>query len=231
MVACPKSRTPGKEISLVIKAQGRLMKKHASVALSLLVSFILTACGSIPPTYYYRVHYPVHSSNNRSPHLLKTLAVAQFSADVLYQGDKIVFRASPYEAQFYHYRRWVAPPKKIVTEKVVRQYRQASLFEKVVRIPSTVPIDYVLKGHIQAFEEWDESSSWYGIVTIEFALHEANSDSIVWEKVITERTPAGKKEPVEVVKAISESLNKVVTRSIADIREALKASKTVERNN
>lgn len=198
------------------------MKQVTFVAAGLVTIFMLSYCGSVPPTYYYRIDYPFANSQNSSilPH---TIGVAQFSADVLYDSDKIVYRNSPYEVQFYHYRRWVAPPKQIVTEKVYQQFRSSGLFQRVVRIPSTFNIDYILRGRITAFEEWDEPQAWFGVVTIEFQLYKTDSSEVVWEQVISEKTPASKQEPAEVVQAISESLNKVVAKSIMEIGEYLKA--------
>ncbi len=184
---------------------------------------MMCACGSVPPTYYYKIDYEVAHAQNSAVHPV-TIGVSQFGADVLYESDKIVYRDSPYEVQFYHYRRWIAPPKQIVTEKTYQQFRASGMFQRVVRLPSTFQIDYVLKGRITAFEEWDEGQSWYGVVTIEFQLHSPNSNEVVWEDVISERTASGKKEPAEVVKAISESLNKVVARSINEISAYLLSS-------
>jgi len=177
-------------------------------------------CGGIPPTYYYRVDYTAAASDNGT-RLPVSLGVAQFDADVLYESDKIVYRQSPYEAQFYHYRRWVAPPRKIVTEKVLRHYQRSGTFERVVRSPSNQKIDYLLKGNILAFEEWDQSESWSGIVTLEFALHDTETNDIVWEKVLSEKTAVSEKKPVEVVRAISESLNRVIATSLHEVEKYL----------
>lgn len=197
------------------------MKQVISIIANVLIVLLLSGCGSVPPTYYYKIDYEPASLQNSSV-IPITIGVSQFGADVTYEGDKIVYRESPYEVQFYHYRRWIAQPKKIVTEQVYQQYREADRFQRVVRIPSTFKIDYILKGRITAFEEWDEGQAWYGSVTIEFQLYDPNSNEIVWENFISEKTPATKKEPAEVVQAISESLNKVVAKSIAEIGDHFK---------
>ncbi|MFQ5822651.1 MAG: ABC-type transport auxiliary lipoprotein family protein [bacterium] len=195
------------------------MKKNLLVLLAL--SF-LNHCGSVPPTYYYRIDYELPSTNSRNDIIPITLGIVQFDADILYEGDRIVYRQSPYEVQFYHYRRWIAPPKKIVTEKVLNQFRASGFFQRVVRIPSTFNIDYILKGQINAFEEWDEGNAWYGIVTLVFQLQNTKSNEIVWENEFSEKTKAMKREPVEVVRAISQSLKKVVQKAIEEIEYNLK---------
>ncbi|RMF59076.1 MAG: hypothetical protein D6743_16775 [Calditrichaeota bacterium] len=198
------------------------MKKSFAVFLLMLTMVELGGCGGVPPTYYYRIDYPIENDATNSTVLPVTIGVAQFGSDALYEGDRIVYRQSPYEVQYYHYRRWIAPPRKIVTEKVLKQYQASGAFKQVVRLPARVEVDYILRGQIRAFEEWDESKTWYGIVSLDFRLQRAGSNEIVWEKTISEKTMAAKREPVEVVKAISESLNKVISSSIQQVKQQLK---------
>lgn len=198
------------------------MKKYVLVFSYVVALSFLSHCGSVPPTYYYRVDYELPNSNSSHNIIPKTLGVAQLDADILYEGDRIVYRNSPYEVQFYHYRRWIAPPKKIVTEKVLKQFQASGIFQKVVSLPSYSKIDYILKGQINAFEEWDEGNAWYGTVTLGFQLQDAETNEIVWENELSRKTKAMKKEPVEVVKAISQSLNKVVQKAIEEIGSALR---------
>lgn len=195
--------------------------------ISVIIAMLVIGCGSVPRTYYYRIDYATEGAENPNPIYPVTLGIQQFTTDVLYESDKIVFRDSPYEAQFYHYRRWIAPPKKIVTEKVVAQFEIAGLFGKVVKIPSTTKIDYILRGNIEAFEEWDDGENWFGVVTIDFTLENSISKDILWRNVITKSSQVQKKVPIEVVKAISNSLNEVVKSGIAQIRNDMNLSKNL----
>lgn len=198
-----------------------------TIACFIMTGFSLN-CGGVPPTFYYRISHEGHESalENDSSLLPLTIGVAQCTADVLFESDKIVYQDSPYQARFYHYRRWIAPPKKMVTEKVLQQFQESGAFQRVVSWPSSYEIDYILKGHILAFEEWDESNVWYGLVSIEFQLLDAEKNEVLWKDIFSERTLAQRKEPVEVVKAISESLYKVVGDAIAAIKESLKKYKS-----
>ena len=161
---------------------------------------------------------PEHNSPTPLP---VTIIIEPFDADALYKGDRIVFRNSEYEVQFYHYRRWVAPPNKIVQESVIEQFRASGVFERVVT--STVPVNagYILKGNIKSFEEWDEGDSWYGLVSISFELQNKETKKIIWQNSLSERTPTSKKEPTEVARAISESLKKIVEKAIREVEEKL----------
>ncbi len=200
------------------------MKLVRSRSAALLLAALFFGCGGVPLTYYYRIHSESPAHNNHAP-LPAVIGVAPCSADLLYEEDKIVYRNSPYEVQFYHYRRWVAPPKKLVTESLVRRFTESGAFRKVVRFPTSAHVDFILSSRILAFEEWDEAQSWFGLVTLELALLDPESGERIWQQVFTERTPAQRKQPVEVVKAISTSLDRVLDRAIAEISNYLKEYK------
>lgn len=202
------------------------MNKTKIATACFVVLGLLANCGSVPQTFYYRVDYQIEDLRNGNQAIPFTLGISQFDADVLYEGDRIVYRQSPYQVQFYHYRRWIAAPKKIVTEKVLKQYQASGIFANVVSMPAVTKSDYTLKGEIQAFEEWDEGDSWYGLVTIEFKLQNTDLE-IVWKKSLSEKTLIEKKEHIEIVKAISRSLHKVVKRSIEEIKNHLKLENNI----
>jgi len=205
--------------------KGVLLKpKILSIFIYFLIIIFLMSCGGVPPTYYYRIDYQMTKLESGSSPIPITLGIKQFEADILYEEDRIVYRNSPYEVQYYHYRRWIAPPRKMVKEKIIEQFSSSGIFERVIGLPSHTQPDYVLQGKIKAFEEWDEDGSWYGLVTLSFELQKSETKEIIWEKTFSEKTPASKKEPVDVVKAISNSMQKVVQQAIIEIEQELKST-------
>jgi ABC-type uncharacterized transport system auxiliary subunit len=207
------------------------IQKGVHLKTKLLSSFIfliafafLVNCGGVPPIYYYRINYQMPESQANSSPLPVTLGIRQFESDILYEEDRIVYRNSPYEVQYYHYRRWIAPPRKMAKEMLLDQFSSSGIFKQVISLPSASKPDYILHGKIKAFEEWDEDGSWYGLVTLSFELLKSETKEIVWKNTFSEKTPASKKEPVEVVKAISISMQQVVQKAITEIERKLKTS-------
>lgn len=199
------------------------MKAKFNGLLILSMLGILIGCGGVPVTYYYQVNYDLPTSDPNNSAIPVTVAVQQFDANILYEGERIVYRDSPYEVKYYNYRRWVAPPRVIVTQKVLDQLKASGIFQQVVMMPSPVNADFILRGKIKNFEEWDEGDSWYGLVDLSFELQNTASKEIVWENEFSEKTAAKQKDPVEVVEAISQSLKIVIDRSIQDIEQAMKS--------
>jgi len=182
---------------------------------------VLFSCGGIPPTYYYRVDYTLPGEGSNHSVAPLTIGVTEFDAASLYEGDRIVYRNSPYEVNFYHYRRWVAPPNRLVTEHVFTHLKKTGAFAHVVRFPADLAMDFVLGGKVRAFEEWDNGSEWYGLVTVEFSLRSVQTNEIVWEDAFSQKTRVPGKKPVQVVQAISESLGAVTEQAITALRAYL----------
>ncbi len=199
-----------------------MIRETFRTILYLILFSIIFGCGGVPPTYYYRIHYDMPKHNSPDP-VPVTIGIQPFDADVLYKGDRIVYRNSEYQVQFYHYHRWVAPPNKIVQESVLEQFQSSGVFQEVVNYPPSVTVDYILKGNIKAFEEWDEENSWYGLVSIAFELQHGESGGIVWQNTLWEKTKVTENKPVSVVKAISESLKIVVKKAIREIEQNIKS--------
>ncbi len=198
--------------------------KKISFFLIVIISSFWWSCSGIPPTYYYRVDYNLPAKGDADNAISVTLGIGRFDATALYEGDRIVYRKSLYEVNYYNYRRWVAAPQKIVTEKIYSHVKKSGLFKEVVHLPSSIQPDYVLAGQLQAFEEWDEGESWFGLVTIEFTLKDSAGGKIIWDKTFSERTKAQAKKPVDVVQAISQSLQTVTVSAINEVSRLLRKS-------
>jgi ABC-type uncharacterized transport system auxiliary subunit len=188
----------------------------------MVIFIIFIGCGGVPLTHFYRIDYDFPDQNSATSVIPVTIGVPQFETDILYDEDRIVYRNSPYEIQYYHYHRWIASPKNIVQEMVIKHLQSSGVFQRVVTYSSIVKPDYILFGKITAFEELDEGSSWYGFIQLSFRLQDTETGEIIWENKFSHKTATAKQEPVEVVKALSLSLRKVVEDAIGEIENHLR---------
>lgn len=185
---------------------------------------LLAGCGGIPDTSYYTVvpqfETPV-LGNNHQPAPTKTIRVERFTADILYEDDRIIYRESEYEVKYYNYRRWAATPRYLVTDRIVDNLRQSGLFHEVLSGPSLNKTDFLLSGRLLAFEEWDRGEQWFGTAAITVQLREANSGDLLWSGEFRHETPANQKLPSAVVAAISHSLQQCANEVIDSLRNLL----------
>jgi ABC-type uncharacterized transport system auxiliary subunit len=190
------------------------------------VCSLLFSCGGVPETFYYTLAFDNGPTQNdgHSP-LPFTLGVEKFQSDVIYDDDRIIYRDSPYEVKYYFYRRWAAPPRHLVTDKIVGYLSESGLFEKVTTYPTAGEVKYVLNGRLLAFEEWDEESKWYGKVAIKASLYEPATQRVVWSGKFESMHPVSKKIPAAVVEALSLSVKKCLEEMTQSIMQEVGVKK------
>ncbi len=189
--------------------------------------FLLPGCGGAPETFYYTLAFePSQPLNDGHSPLPFALGVEKFQSEMIYDDDRIIYRDSPFEIKYYYYRRWVAPPRHLVTEKVLNHLSESGLFEKVTAYPSMVNVKYVLGGRLLAFEEWDEQGKWFGKVTFKASLYEPATQRVVWSGTFAHQQPAAKKIPAAVVEAMSLSLKQCLDDLTKALAQKLGQQKT-----
>lgn len=204
-----------------VNTKSGFAKASAFCCLLFALCCLLSACGGVPETFYYTVAplalktTTVEANNNHVRTVV--LGVEKFSAEALYDDDRIIYRDSPYEVKYYHYRRWAAMPRQLVTDQVLKQLQAAHIFGNVVNFPSNNRVDYVLTGRILSFEEWDRGEQWFGRAAFSAQLYDPASRQLLWSGVFEAETRAEKRIPTSVVEAIGKSLEKCIT----DLQQAL----------
>jgi len=197
----------------------------------LLFSFcpLLSSCGGAPETYYYTLAFePDKKLNDGHAPLPFTVGVEKFQSEVIYDDDRIIYRDSPFEVKYYFYRRWVAPPRHLITDKVVSYLADSGLFEKVTAFPAAGQVHYVLNGRLLAFEEWDEQNQWYGKVTFKASLYEPATQRVVWNGKFEHLQPVVKKIPAAVVEALSLSLKKCLDELAVALTQEMSDKKATQ---
>lgn len=180
--------------------------------------FLLLSCGGVPETFYYTLAFePSQPLNDGHTPLPFAVGVEKFQSETIYDDDRIIYRDSPFEIKYYYYRRWVAPPRHLVTKKVLSHLSESCLFERVTAYPSMANVKYVLSGNLLAFEEWDEQEKWFGKVTFKASLYEPATQRVLWSGTFAHQQPVAKKIPAAVVEAISLSLK----QCLDDLAKAL----------
>lgn len=193
-------------------------RKFLSIFAAGLVSAHLLGCGSVPETFYYTPAYEIPAPGDANTAFVQVLGIEKLQSEVIYQDDRIIYRESPFEIKYYNYRRWIAEPRRLVTEKVFAHLKQSGIFRDVVAYPSPIQLNYLLRGQLIAFEEWDTPDEWYGKVAITFELIDPLKDEIVWRATFEKMTPAEKRIPVAVVQAISTSLKSCLDEMVAALK-------------
>ncbi len=168
-----------------------------------------------PSVQYYVLALPQlpEPSSPASP----TLVVHAFRAHDPYDQQRLVYRSSPYQLDFYTYHRWASAPAAQVTDWTRRYLRSSGLFAKVFPTPEG-DADYVLGGTLRHIEELDRDETWEAALEIEVWLTRPPQRTPVWFESYAVTHQAAKRNPAAVAEAMSHNLGVILHRLAADLR-------------
>jgi len=145
-----------------------------------------------------------------------SLQVRPFSAPDPYIQDRLVYRSSPYQLDFYNSHRWASSPAEQVTDWTRRYLRGAGLFATVS--PTTEgAADFVLSGRVRQFDEVDHEQTWEAVLSMDFWLTQGLNRSPIWFQSYTTSQPAEKRNPAAVAEAMSRNLENILGRLVTDL--------------
>ena len=153
----------------------------------ILTSLVLGGCSLTPSKQevrYYALALPTQAPAPSSPALsTASLVVRPFTAHPPYNRDRIVYRSSPYEFDFYHYHRWVTKPADMITTLTRRSLQQSGLFTTVYPTPDA-QADLQLGGVIRQYEEVDQAHAWQAVLSIDVWLSRSRESAPFWSSPI-----------------------------------------------
>lgn len=183
---------------------------------------VLTGCASVPPTHYYTFQpVPVIAREPSSPRYSASIGVEAYEAETPYQQDRIVFRKSPYEVNFYEYHRWLRPPTELVTEQVQKLLRTSELFQQVHEYTYDSTPDYLLRGRILLFDQWYNGKGSSVQIGIHYQFVEVAQERILWSDVIETTATVPTLDIVETVKGFESAVQENISHALASIEKVL----------
>lgn len=183
---------------------------------------VLSGCASVPPTHYYTFR-PVSESAREtlSPRYPISIGVETCEADPPYQQDRIVFRKSPYEVNFYEYHRWLRPPAEFVTEQVRKLLRTSGLFQQVQAYTFDSTPDYLLRGRILLFDQWYNGKGSSVQIGIHYQFMALAQEHILWSDIIETTATVPTLDIVETIKGFESAVQENISHALTSIEKIL----------
>ncbi len=181
------------------------------------------SCTAVPEKHYFTMAYVLLPNQGRAVKTFPVnLRVRQLDMTPAYDTERIVYRYSPYEFQYYNYMLWAAKPQKMLTDLMVRHLQHARLFSVVAVEYSDHPPDYELSGTVFAIEEQDSGAEWFAHLSLRLRLTRYRGEKVVWSYDINAKKKVYNKAPVYVVKALSELMEEQMQKMTADLERFLR---------
>ncbi|MBC7186404.1 MAG: membrane integrity-associated transporter subunit PqiC [Calditrichaeota bacterium] len=193
------------------------MMRTAVVAGVLLASVL--GCGHVPQTHYYLFDYERASVPGQT--LPVIIGVASVEVVPPYDQERLVFRRSRHEVEFYHYHRWVESPAQLVRRCLLRDLAHSQRFRDVVPFPGHGAVDYLLSVRVERMEERDEGQAWFSCLELQCELRRAKGLELVHGWQVDEREAVAERSPAGVVQALTRCLERASARIIRETTEKL----------
>jgi ABC-type uncharacterized transport system auxiliary subunit len=145
-----------------------------------------------------------------------TLIVRNFLAQDPYNQERLVYRTSPYQLDFYNYHRWAAAPTEQVTDWTRRYLRATLLFAKVYPTGDGAA-DFTLTGKIRQLDEFDHEQTWEATLSVDFWLTRAEQRTPLWFQSYSATQQAAKRNPSAVAEAMSRNLETILGKLVTDL--------------
>ncbi|HOI08922.1 MAG TPA: ABC-type transport auxiliary lipoprotein family protein, partial [Myxococcota bacterium] len=141
---------------------------------------------------------------------------------------QIVYRQSPFEFQYYVYQLWAAKPQHMLRELVQSHLESTRLVAEVTRDFGERYPDYELVAEVLAIEEYDSSSFWYGHLAMRFELIRFSDKMPLWNYDFDRKRKVYDKQPVYVVRTLSQILSEEMVRVTAELDRVISADRGVQ---
>ena len=195
----------------------------ASGLLVVLLLAGLTGCSTVPDYTYFTMAYTLLPDEGaKAQPLAESLRIRDLEIAPAYDKDKMVYRFSPYQFQYYNYMLWAVKPNKMVTELIVRHLDHSGLFEVVSRDYGDSRPEFELTGTLEAIEELDSGNEWYAHLAFSLRVSRFRDERVVWSHRVDAKKRVYNKAPVYVVKALSELMEAEMTKVVEKLGAFLK---------
>lgn len=197
-------------------------RKTRAACATLITGVLLCACSAVPENRYFMMAYALLPPKP-APRVDATIRVRQFDITPAYDQERLVYRYSPFEFQYYNYMLWAVKPQKMLTDLFRKQLSHSGRFAAVAGEFGEQRPDYELSGMVEAIEELDAGDEWFAHLNITLRLSRYGQEQALWTGVIEQRRQVFNKQPVYVVKALSEILEQETDRIIDELAAFLGA--------
>jgi len=197
--------------------------RHAAFTIGLFVAaFTLIGCPSTPQRQYYGLSYSLPDAPATDAAKYRaTLMIREPDILLAYDRAQIVYRYDPFRFKYYNYKFWLAKPQQMIRELVYRHIKHVNLFDEVTLVFQRQVPDYVLEGMIDAVEEYDSGDVWYSHLAMSLRLVRYEDRKVIWTHKFDAKKEVFTKQPVYVVRAMSEQIEEQMEVIILGIDEAM----------
>ena len=195
--------------------------------LSLLAALLVACLGGCgkPPMLVnqYILEYPAPVVGRKAK-IPAAVKVELFSVAQAFNTNAMVYQPQPFQTQVYNYSRWRANPGNLVTDYLIRDFRESGLFKAVFGPDSSGKYRFKLEGGVAEFQEVDAADGWKASLALTVTLLDTTQEElprrVVFQKNYRALEPLPEKTPRGLAQGMSRAMEQVSARIINDTYDA-----------
>jgi ABC-type uncharacterized transport system auxiliary subunit len=206
--------------------KGKVLQVIVAASLILPTLLLLSSCGKPPMlVHQYILEYPppVVAGKTRSPEAVK---IGLFSVAQAFNTNAMVYQPQPFKSETYNYNRWRANPGYLVSDYLLRDFRDSRLFSAVFGPSSDGRYRYFLEGGVEEFQEIDEPGGWKAALALTVTLLDVTQEElpqrVVFQKKYQAMEPMPEKTPQGLAQGMSRAMQQLSGRIINDTYQAIR---------
>jgi ABC-type uncharacterized transport system auxiliary subunit len=137
----------------------------------------------IPTRSYFILSYnpqPKTPPGSQRPYPY-SLEVERFAVQRIFDNQKIAYRFSPEEVQYYEYQQWAVRPEYMFTDVILKHLEASNLCNRIGTEFLDVKPDYRLEGSVNALEKYDATDVFYAHLAMSFKMVRVIDGQQVWD--------------------------------------------------
>lgn len=156
----------------------------------------------------------------------KILLVDDINSNEVYWTQRMVFRNSPYQVEYFTFKQWAKRPDELIKDAVVHFYRNSSLFNKVIEDYSSIEPDIILKINVYALEMSRNDKEWYAHLAMDLEVFYRETKEII----VTYSFDRKEKVKGKKARYIPEQISWILKEELIKVSEKLKSKLNIADN-
>lgn len=200
---------------------------RAALLLLLLPSLSCIARGNPSPAVeYYLLEYSSPIIEGLSP-IEALVKIERFSVAQAFNTLTMVYKPSPYKSEVYYYHRWRINPADMVTDFLLRDFRNSGLYKGVFSYQDIGEARYLLQGQVEEFVELDDGDLWQAIFKVSVTLTDTSRQDgtrrVIFQRGYRYAEPMKEQTPIGLAQGLSVAMKKFSENLIRDVHAHLKS--------
>jgi cholesterol transport system auxiliary component len=189
-------------------------------ALVIALCVLLTNCGSARPVKYFTIQgTPPPTAAQPPSQYPVTIVVGHITAPMLFRDDRMVYSNGAVELGSDSYNRWAEQPTDMIENILVQDLRASGQFRAVQRMSSSGKGEYILRGHLSAFNEVD-SPGITARLTLDLELLQTKTGTVVWTfPTYSHDEPVGEKTVTAIVLALQANVRSALQQATSSLTQ------------